>query len=95
MSDRTAWSDAEKTIAVYFCSRHVNVQSLRCLLLRRGFNRSEDAIEIKLRSMVEEHPCLGTSIYRWDASAVDCWIDNLLGDPKSVNKLIKITADDA
>jgi hypothetical protein len=45
--------------------------------------------------MVEEHPCLGTSIYHWDASAVDCWIDDLLGDPKSANRLIKITTEDA
>lgn len=95
MSDRRAWSDAEKTIAVYFRSRHINMQSLRCLLLRRGFDRSEDAIEGKLRAIIDEHPYLGTSINCWDASAVDCWIDDLLGDPKAVNNLIQITAQDA
>lgn len=95
MTDKTAWSDAEKTIAVYFCSRHVNMRSLRCLLLRRGFDRSENAIERKLRAIVDENPHLGTSINLWDASAVDRWIDDLLGDPESVNNLIKISAEDA
>lgn len=66
-----------------------------CLLLRRRFARSEDEIEGKLRAIVEEDPRLGTSIYCWDASAVDCWIDDLLGDPGSVNNLIRITAEDA
>lgn len=95
MSDRRAWSDAEKTIAVYFRSRKVSVQSLHCLLLRRGFDRSADAIEGELRTIIDEHPYLGTSIDCWDASAVDCWIDDLLGDTKAVNNLILLTAQDA
>lgn len=95
MTDSTAWSDAEKTIAVYFCSRNVNMRSLRCLLLRRGFDRSENAIENKLRALVKKNPHLGTSIKLWDANAVDRWIDDLLGDPESVNNLIKTSAEDA
>ena len=71
------------------------MRSLRCLLLRRGFDRSENAIERKLRALVDENPHLGTSINLWDVSAVDRWIDDLLGDPESVNNLIKISAEDA
>lgn len=95
MTGSARWSDAETIIAVYFCSRHVSMRSLRCLLLRRGFDRSENAIERKLRTLLNDYPHLGTSIHIWDASAVDCWIDDLLGDPVSVNSLIQISSEDA
>ena len=91
MTDSTRWSDAETIVAVYFCSRHASIRSLRCLLLRRGFDRSENAIESKPLTLLNDSPHLGTSIQIWDASAVDCWIDNLLGDPESVNSLIQMS----
>jgi hypothetical protein len=59
ITDRTAWSDAAKIIAVYFCSRYVNTQSLRCLLLGRGFDRSENAIQKKIAGHIRRESMLG------------------------------------
>ncbi|KAJ5704400.1 hypothetical protein N7536_000089 [Penicillium majusculum] len=94
----TRWSDKEVTVAVYFTSRGVRPKSVRCLLKRRGFDRSCAAIESKVALVLKQHAHLrgpkGPK-RRWDWRTVDGWIDDLLGSPEPVNTLINITFEDA
>ncbi|KAF4765904.1 hypothetical protein HAV15_010642 [Penicillium sp. str.  len=94
----TRWSDKEVTVAVYFTSRGVRPKSVRCLLKRRGFDRSCDAIESKVALVLKQHAHLrgpkGPK-RRWDWRTVDGWIDDLLGSPELVNTLINIAFEDA
>lgn len=89
------WSDEEVAIAIYFLSRLIYPKTVRCLLLRRGFDRSVVAIENKLVFIAQRHPELRSAGGYWDLNAVDLWIDNLIGDHESVNHLIRFSPTDA
>lgn len=82
-------------ITVYFLSRQIRPQTLHCLLLRRGYDRSTGAIERKVFSITQQHPHLRTSEGHWDLQTVDSWIDDLLGNHESVNTPIRFSEEDA
>lgn len=79
---------------VYFASRGIRPKTLHYLLLRRGFDRSTSAIEHKVVTIAQKHPYLKSPI-DWNLVAVDRWIDDLLGDHESVNRLIRFSPEDA
>ena len=89
------WSNKEVIIAVYFTSRGVRPKSVRCLLKRRGFDRSCHAIESKIALVLKRHKHLRGPERLWDWSTVDAWIDDLLGSHELVNKLISFAFEDA
>jgi hypothetical protein len=95
MPNRTLWSKEELIVAIYFLSRLIHPKTVRCLLLRRGYNRSIGAIERKALSVAQQHPYLRSSEGHWDVSAADHWLDDLLGDHESVNRLVQFSSEDA
>lgn len=88
------YSSEEKAIIVYFASRRIYPKTLYYLLLRRGFDRSINAIERRVINIAQKYPYL-KSQNNWDLEAVDRWIDDLLGDHESVNRLILFSPEDA
>ncbi|KAJ5369931.1 uncharacterized protein N7496_006023 [Penicillium cataractarum] len=91
---RSLWSPEEVAIMVYFTSRQIHPKALRYLLLRRGYDRSTCAIEHKIFSINQQHPQL-KSRGDWNWDVVDHWIDDLLGNHDSVNKLVLFSLADA
>lgn len=89
------WSPFELTIIVYFSSRHIRPQVVRCLLLRRGYARSISAIKCKMKSIIHQYPELRFLKDNWDLTAVDMWLDDILGDHESVNQIVWLSAADA
>lgn len=91
---RSQWSPEEVAIMVYFTSRQIRPKTLRYLLLRRGYDRSTRAIERKAFSITQQYPHL--KAHRdWNLDVVDLWIDDLLGNHDSVNKLVLFSLADA
>lgn len=88
------WSNSELVIIVYFSSRYIHSKALVELLLRRGYQRTDRAIERKIRHIVISAPSLRPHKGRWDVGAVDRWIDDIL-DHDAVNHLIAFTPEDA
>ncbi|KAF9249649.1 hypothetical protein DTO027I6_2718 [Penicillium roqueforti] len=74
----TLWSEEELIVAIYFLSRLIHPETVRCLLLRRGYNRSIGAIERKALSVAQQNPYLRSSEGHWDVSAVDHWTWHLI-----------------
>lgn len=95
MAPVSQWSKEEVIIAVYFTSRGVRPKSLRCLLKRRGFDRSCYAIKSKISHVLRRHTHLKGPKSLWDWRNVDQWIDDLLGDHELANTLISFLSEDA
>jgi hypothetical protein len=87
------WSNSELVIAVYFSSRCICTKALFELLSRRGYQRTERAIERKVHDIVNSAPSLRPN-GQWDVDAVDRWIDDIL-DHDAVNRLTAFTPEDA
>lgn len=80
---------------LYFSSRRIRSESISLLLKRRGYNRTPVAVDRKVNRIVSGCPSLLLSNYSWDTDAVDRWLDDMLGDPEEVNRLISFTPEDA
>lgn len=89
------WSREETIILLYFTSRGLQPKSIRALLQRRGYDRSIRAIEHKIANTTRDCPQLRPGRGKWDLKAVDQWIDDLLCDHLSVNRLIYFSFQDA
>lgn len=89
------WSNNEIVIVLYFSSRGFRPRSVRCLLSRRGFDRSCRAIESKVALLSKQHAHLRGPQGLWDWRAVDRWIDDLLASHELVNESISFTTEDA
>lgn len=95
MKPAARWSNDELVIAVYFCSRRISSKSVSQLLTRRGYHRTSSAVERKIQAIVGDHLSLRPSEGSWDISAVDRWLDDILGSTEDVNRLIKFSPEDA
>jgi hypothetical protein len=95
MKHRARWTNVELVIVLYFSSRHIDLKSISQLLSHRGFQRSSIAIKHKICEIVRTFPSLRPSAGRWDKDAVDQWLDNTLGNPKDVDRLVAFTSEDA
>jgi hypothetical protein len=89
------WSNEELTVAIYFSSRQIRSEALRCLLFRRGYIHSTRAIERKLVFIDQQNLFLRSSKGCWDLIGVDYWMDDLLGSSELVNQEIQFSPDDA
>jgi len=88
------WSGMEVLIVLYFSSRQLSSKSIHLLLLRRGFQRSDRAIDAKVMATLRQNPTLKPRIGTWNLRAIDRWIDDVLDNHDLVNKLIKFTVED-
>lgn len=95
MDGRNRWCREEVAIGVYFISRLCRADTVKELLLRRGYSRSVGAITRKMREINQVWPKLKPSRDWWDLEEVDSWLDNIMGDHKSVNTIIHFTLEDA
>lgn len=95
MTPGSTWSKDEIIITVFFSSRRVCPQAVRCLLLRRGYDRSVGAIERQLTKIKHQHSLLRSSEGFWDLDAVDMWVDEIFGDHELVNQLVRLSSGDA
>jgi hypothetical protein len=89
------WTNDELAIVLYFSSRRIRSESVSLLLDRRGYNRTPVAIDRKVNKIVSGCPSLLLYDYTWDIYAVDRWLDDMLGDPEIVNRLVSFTPEDA
>ena len=88
------WTKAEVVTVVYYSSRYICSEALSELLLRRGYERTVSAIRHKIRDIASSNPFLLLHKGKWDADAVDRWMDSSLGHD-AVNHLITFTSEDA
>lgn len=95
MKNTTRWTNNELAIALYFSSRHIGPKSVSLLLDRRGYHRTPGAVDRKVNKVVSDCPSLRLSEDSWDIDAVDRWLDDMLGGPEEVNRLIYFTPEDA
>ncbi|KAJ5291545.1 hypothetical protein N7478_000796 [Penicillium angulare] len=95
MSKSQRWSVNETVILIYFSSRQIRCKALRCLLARRGFYRSPRAIKHRAYTLAKSHPELKVNGDFWDLDNVDDWVDNIAGDHRTVNELIRFGEKDA
>ncbi|KAH2362453.1 hypothetical protein KXV92_007264 [Aspergillus fumigatus] len=91
----TRWSKKELVITLYFSSRRIGYMAVSQLLNRRGYHRTSSAVERKIRTIIGDRPSLRPSQGSWDVSAVDQWLDDVLGSTEDVNRLIDFTPEDA
>ncbi|GFF96666.1 hypothetical protein IFM61392_10419 [Aspergillus lentulus] len=95
MKPARRWTNNELAIVLYFSSRRIGPKSVSLLLSRRGYHRTPVAVDRKVNQVVSDLPSLRISEVTWDIDAVDRWLDDLLGDPEEVNRLIYFTREDA
>jgi hypothetical protein len=89
------WTNNELAIALYFSSRRIGPKSVSLLLDRRGYHRTPVAVDRKVNQIVSDFPSFLLTEDIWDIVAVDRWLDDMLGDPEEVNRLISFTPEDA
>jgi hypothetical protein len=89
------WTKNELAVALYFSSRRIRPESVSLLLVRRGYKRTPIAVDRKVNKIIRGRPSLLLSDYSWDIDAIDRLLDDMLGDPEIVNRLISFTPEDA
>ncbi|KAJ6038410.1 uncharacterized protein N7446_005210 [Penicillium canescens] len=89
------WLNEEIVITIYFFARCIRPNSIRGMLLRRGYDRSLGAIERKIISTTKQYPYLKFANGQWDLSAIDRWMKDLVRSQESVNNITRFSLEDA